>query len=278
MKPEELARLATRALIYEVSVNPKPGLVDPVSSGPHPDMSVFTFIDSSLSLQPYLTICAQAGDGWIGTLPELFASLRRAGITAEREMFAATNGVNTHKGAVFSLGILVAAVAFVQKHRDTSVQGVVQGMLAGLCEHDFDGISDLPESELTAGERLYVEHGLTGVRGEAEAGYPSVFDVGLPKLLTASGTLNERLLDTLLAILTYFIDTNLIHRAGTLDVLPKAQAQAQAILDVGGAHTAAGKALLAQMNDDFLAQNLSLGGSADILILTIFMALVEGDI
>lgn len=67
MKPEELARLATRALIYEVSVNPKPGLVDPVSSGPHPDMSVFTFIDSSLSLQPYLTICAQAGDGWIGS-------------------------------------------------------------------------------------------------------------------------------------------------------------------------------------------------------------------
>lgn len=99
-----------------------------------------------------------------------------------------------------------------------------------------------------------------------------------PKLLTASGTLNERLLDTLLAILTHFIDTNLIHRAGTLDVLPKAQAQAQAILDVGGAHTAAGKALLAQMNDDFLAQNLSLGGAADILILTIFMALVEGDI
>ncbi|KRL53423.1 triphosphoribosyl-dephospho-CoA synthase [Lacticaseibacillus manihotivorans] len=278
MKPEELARLATRALLYEVSVNPKPGLVDPVTSGPHPDMSVFTFIDSSLSLQPYLTICAQAGDGWVGTLPELFASLRRAGITAEREMFAATNGVNTHKGAVFSLGILAAAVAFAEKHADVSVQGVVQGMLAGLCEHDFAGVKDLPKSELTAGETLYVEHGLTGVRGEAESGYSSVFDVGLPAFKASSGTLNERLLDTLMAIVTKFTDTNLIHRAGTLAILPKAQAQAQAVLDAGGAQSEAGRVLLDQMNDDFSAQNLSLGGSADMLILTIFMALVEGDL
>lgn len=278
MKPEFLARLATRALLYEVSVNPKPGLVDPVSSGPHPDMSVFTFIDSSLSLQSYLTVCAQAGSGWVGTLPELFSALRRAGITAEHEMFEATSGVNTHKGAVFSLGILVAAVAFAQTHAGVSAQGVVKGMLEGLCEHDFAGIKDLPESELTAGERLYVEHGLTGVRGEAEAGYPSVFDVGLPAFKASSGTLNERLLDTLMAIVTKFTDTNLIHRAGTLAILPKAQAQAQAVLDAGGAHTLSGQALLAQMNADFLAQNLSLGGSADMLILTIFMALVEGDL
>lgn len=278
MKPETLARLATRALIYEVSVNPKPGLVDPVTSGPHPDMSVFTFIDSSLSLQPYLTICAQAGSGWVGTLPELFGALRRAGITAEHEMFEATKGVNTHKGAVFSLGILVVAVAFAQKHADVSVQGVVKGMLEGLCEHDFAGIKDLPLSELTAGERLYVEHGLTGVRGEAEAGYPSVFDVGLPAFKAASGTLNERLLDTLMAIVARFTDTNLIHRAGTLAILPKAQAQASAVLDAGGAHSEAGRRLLDQMNDDFLAQNLSLGGSADMLILTIFMALVEGEL
>lgn len=276
MKPESLARLATRALIYEVSVNPKPGLVDPVSSGPHPDMSVFTFIDSSLSLQPYLMICAQAGSGWVGTLPELFGALRRAGITAEREMFEATKGVNTHKGAVFSLGILVAAVAFAEHHPETSTQCVVQGMLEGLCEHDFAGIKDLPNSELTAGERLYVEHGLTGVRGEAEAGYPSVFDVGLPAFKAASGTFNERLLNTLMAIVTKFTDTNLIHRAGTLAILPKAQAQAQAVLDAGGAQSVAGRKLLEQMNEDFLAQNLSLGGSADMLILTIFMALVEG--
>lgn len=272
---EQLANLATRALLYEVSVNPKPGLVDPVSSGPHPDMTVFTFINSSLSLQPYLLFCAQTGLDWQDDLPALFQALRPAGMAAEQTMFAATDGVNTHKGAIFSLGILTAAMAYHQS-RDLTVRQVVQQMLVGLTAGDFAATAAKTAAELTAGERLYLEHGLTGVRGEAEAGYPSVFDHGLPMLRQATGTLNQRLLDSLLAILSHFTDTNLIHRAGTTAILPVAQQQAQAILATGGTHTQAGMRLLEQMNADFLKQNLSLGGSADMLILTIFMGLVEG--
>lgn len=276
--PAQLATLATRALLYEVSVNPKPGLVDPVSAGPHPDMTVFTFINSSLSLQPYLLSCAETGATWQADLPALFQALRPAGVQAEQAMFAATDGVNTHKGAIFSLGIVVAAVAYQSRHADAfaTVQLVIQGMLKNLTASDFAHTAEKPKSQLTAGEKLYLAYGLTGVRGEAEAGYPSVFAVGLPALQKAQGTLNERLLDTLLAIVAQFTDTNLIHRAGSPAIVPVAQKQAQAILATGGTHTTAGQKLLVAMNDDFLKQHLSLGGSADMLILTIFMALVEG--
>ncbi|WP_155287505.1 triphosphoribosyl-dephospho-CoA synthase CitG [Lacticaseibacillus zhaodongensis] len=276
--PAQLAKFATRALLYEVSVNPKPGLVDPVSSGPHPDMTVFTFIDSSLSLQPYLQFCAETGDNWAGTLPNLFQKLRPEGMEAEKAMFEATNGVNTHKGAIFSLGILVAATAYQQNATAafSSVQLVIKRMLAGLTEQDFARTAEKPKAALTAGEKLYLGYGLTGVRGEAEAGYPSVFAHGLPTLRQAEGSLNERLLDSLLAITAHFTDTNLIHRAGTVTAMAAAQTQAQAILDAGGVHTKRGKELLDRMNTDFLARNLSLGGSADMLILTIFMALVAG--
>ncbi|KRL88212.1 2-(5-triphosphoribosyl)-3-dephosphocoenzyme-a synthase [Lacticaseibacillus pantheris DSM 15945 = JCM 12539 = NBRC 106106] len=274
----QLANFATRALIYEVSVNPKPGLVDPVSSGPHPDMTVFTFIDSSLSLQPYLQLCAQLGDSWTAELPGLFKELRSAGVKAEQAMFSATGGINTHKGAIFSLGILTAATAYQQRHPELMVPQVVKTMLAGLSDSDFSDVAAKPATALTAGERLYLDHGITGVRGEAEAGFPSVFKVGLPTLQRAQGTLNERLLDSLLSILSQFTDTNLIHRAGTLSILPVAQRQALAILRIGGTHTTTGKMLLRKMNTDFMQQNLSLGGSADMLILTIFMAFVEESI
>lgn len=274
---EQLTAFATRALLDEVSVNPKPGLVDPVSSGPHPDMTVFTFINSSLSLQPYLRYCVQTGAAWTCELPLLFQELRQAGIRAEQAMYAATDGVNTHKGAIFSLGILAAVVAYQQNNAVVqSVPQVVQAMLHGLVAADFAHTAEKPAAQLTAGEKLFLVHHLTGVRGEAEAGYPSVFTYGLPTLKQAQGTLNERLLDSLLAILSHFTDTNLIHRAGTVSILTVAQRQAEAILATGGTHTAAGMQLLAQMNTDFLRQNLSLGGSADMLILTIFMAQVEG--
>jgi Triphosphoribosyl-dephospho-CoA synthetase len=93
---------ALRALLYEVSVNPKPGLVDPVSSGPHPDMDVFTFIDSSMSLRRYFSRCVEQGTTFQGDdLRALFLAIRPAGVEAEKAMFEATKGVNTHKGAIF---------------------------------------------------------------------------------------------------------------------------------------------------------------------------------
>ncbi|MGO3462939.1 MAG: triphosphoribosyl-dephospho-CoA synthase, partial [Lactiplantibacillus plantarum] len=90
---------ALRALLYEVTVNPKPGLVDPLSAGPHPDMNAFMFIDSALSLAPYFNACAAAGVAYTAVdLTGLFKQIRGIGVQAEQTMFAATKGVNTHKG------------------------------------------------------------------------------------------------------------------------------------------------------------------------------------
>ncbi|MFC6259437.1 triphosphoribosyl-dephospho-CoA synthase CitG [Levilactobacillus fujinensis] len=276
-KPTEtLATDALRALLYEVSVTPKPGLVDPASQGPHPDMTVFTFIDSALSLQPYFMQCVAAGTAFAGSdLTDLFSQIRPLGVDAERAMRTATNTVNTHKGAIFSLGILVTASAYAAQ-ADLELRATVKAMLYGLTAHDFDGLTDKSADQLTAGEKLYLRDGITGIRGEAEAGYPTVFDMALPALRRSTGTLNQRLLDTLLTIVANSTDTNLVKRAGSADIVPWAHQQAQDYLALGGSKTTAGWAKLVALNQVFERDNLSLGGSADLLILTVFLGLREG--
>ena len=105
------ARQAVRALLYEVTTTPKPGLVDRRNSGSHTDMDSFTFMSSAASLYPYFEACTRAGRKTAdGPAPETFAALRPLGCEAEGEMLAATHGVNTHKGAIFSIGIVCAAL------------------------------------------------------------------------------------------------------------------------------------------------------------------------
>ncbi len=274
-----LVRNAIRALLYEVTVTPKPGLVDPASQGPHPDMTAFTFINSALSLQPYFSQCEQVGCQFeTADLTQLFHQLRPLGVVAEREMFTATAGVNTHKGAVFSLGILVAASAYQVAHPTKDLRKIVQEMLMGLTTRDFDGLATKDPTMLTTGERMYLQYGIKGIRGEAEAGYPTVFRWALPALRQSTGTLNQRLLDTLLTIVANSIDTNLVKRAGNSEVVDWAHTEAQTYLALGGSQTAAGWQKLVELNQVFDQRHLSLGGSADLLILTIFLGLQEGTI
>ncbi|KRK48747.1 triphosphoribosyl-dephospho-CoA synthase [Secundilactobacillus kimchicus JCM 15530] len=277
-KQNKIVTNAVRALLYEVSVQPKPGLVDPVSSGPHPDMDVFTFLDSSVSLTAYFKACVQTAWSFNdeATLPTLFEQIRPLGIQAEATMFDATSGINTHKGAVFSLGIVVTATAYAESHDRQDVFKIVKEMLVGLVERDFSKVTEKAENEMTAGEREYVHFGITGIRGEAEHGYLTVTQVALPQLSTARGTLNERLLDTLMAIVGHSVDTNLVKRAGSIDIIPWANDQVSRYFLAGGSRTEAGMAYLKQLNQVFLEKNLSLGGSADLLIVTIFVALSQG--
>lgn len=277
----ELPALALKSLLYEVSVTPKPGLVDPANPGPHPDMTVFTFIDSAVSLQSYFDQCRQAGADFKGAdLTALFQQIRPAGIQAEKAMFAATHGVNTHKGAVFSLGVLVTASAYTLATAAAfdvdQMFKTVREMLVGLVNHDLGTIQ--PNQVTTAGERQYAKYGQGGIRAEAEAGYPAVAEIALPFLRQQVGPLNQRLLDTLMVIAAHTTDTNLIKRAGTPDILPWMRAQSQRYFELGGSQTMAGWEFLTQLNQEFLARNLSLGGSADLLILTIFVGLVEGSL
>lgn len=260
---------ALRALLYEVVTQPKPGLVDPVSSGPHPDMNIYTFIDSSLSLTNYFILAENIGNTFNGKdLTQMFIMLRKQGIKAEKEMFTATKGVNTHKGAIFALGIFVCAESYIQtKHTD--LFSTIKQMCAGLVEHDLK----LNNHAQTAGEKEFLYYGAGGAREQAEAGYPIVSDIALPFLKERKGTTQDRLLDTLMKIATVTIDSNLIKRAGDYHVIAKLHKQANHYLQLGGATTNAGRNYLAKLNNQFLAKNYSLGGCADLLIVTIFVAL-----
>ncbi|BDR59089.1 putative 2-(5''-triphosphoribosyl)-3'-dephosphocoenzyme-A synthase [Xylocopilactobacillus apicola] len=280
MKIELLPELAEQALIDEVMVYPKPGLVDPLNHGSHPDMDVFTFVASAVSLRAYFEeITELANNFTAANLPKLFQQVRLAGIKAEQTMFKATNGINTHKGAIFSLGILLTASAYTLSSTGCieldEIAQTVKVMLKGLTKNDFRNLDQKPLDELTAGELEYKKYGLTGSRGEAEAGFPVVFKKSLPFLLTKSNqSRNSQLIDTLMQIVLTTKDSNLIKRAGNLEIVDWAEAQASRYFELGGSQTEEGYLFLRNLDDVFTQQHLSLGGSADLLILTIFLDLL----
>lgn len=276
---QQIVDMALQSLLYEVSVTPKPGLVDPASVGAHKDMDVFTFIDSTIALQPYFRNVYEQATNFEGhDLTNLFNQIRPLGIEAEKQMFAATNNVNTHKGAIFSLGILVAATGYLNRKEmvyDTSVlMDIVTKMLANLLKDDFTHLSE--KEILTAGEKQFLNYGKGGIRSEAAAGYPTVTKIALPYLRRSTGTRNQRLLNTLMVIVKNSEDSNLIKRAGSVDVLTWVQDKVDFFFSLGGSKTGAGELYLEQLDSLFIERNLSLGGSADLLILTIYCALLEG--
>ena len=237
---ETVVNNALKGLLYEVSLNPKPGLVDPVSMGSHTDMNMFMFIDSSLSLKSYLDKAFKLGRNFEGSdLKLLFNALRAEGVLAEQTMFNATNNVNTHKGAIFSLGIWVTAIAYSTKDGSatmTEVRRVIQRMVEGLIEKDLAS----NRVAMTAGEQQFQTYQLTGIRGEAVNGFPGVAEIAVPFLQATFGTMTQRLLDTLMKIAATLEDSTLIKRAKTPDVLAEIKEWTSIYFKLGGSHTEQG--------------------------------------
>lgn len=274
----QLAAAAVAAMLSEVATWPKPGLVDPVEHGAHPDMDVFTFIQSAVSLRSYFYQAATLGINWPSAAgwPALFNQLRPLGVQAEQTMLKATAGVNTHKGTIFSLGILVAVVAALKGQSipvtARAIQTTVRTMLPGL-HQDFAQLPETPDAQLTAGERQYLAYGKGGIRAEAAAGFPTVFNHGLPTLLTAKfANQNDRQLAALLALARHTDDSTLVKRAGDPAILTWKDQQLDQLTALGGLTTVAGRDFLDQLQETFSRRHLSLGGAADLLILTIFLA------
>lgn len=260
------ARLAVQALLYEAATTPKPGLVDRRDSGSHRDMDFFTFQASAAGLWHYFYRCTAIGFDTRGqTAPQTLAALRFPGREAEGEMFRISGGVNTHKGAIFSLGILCGALGRLreqQRHDAACVLAECASMTRGELTREF---ADLTErGAATAGERLYLRHGITGVRGQAEAGFPAVGEIGLPKLeegLARGMSINDAGCAALLAMLAQTDDTNLIHRGG----YERAQALRREIGELLRREPFPDEKTLVQWNDVFVEENLSPGGTADLL-------------
>ena len=266
----EAARLACQALLYEVAITPTPGLVDRENSGSHRDMDFFTFQASAAALQPYFAQCVRIGRQG-GAPEETLRALRLPGKLAEAEMRRATVGVNTHKGAIFSMGILCGALGRLDRESWGNPDRILDecaAMAKGIVSEDYRDLT--PETAKTAGQKLYLRYGITGVRGQAEAGFPAVREAGLPTLeaaLAAGKNINEASCAALLALLVHTADTNMIHRGG-FDGMQQATLEVREILD---RENFPSRETLESLDKRFIEKNLSPGGSADLLALTLFL-------
>ena len=262
----DAARLAVQALLYEVAATPKPGLVDRENSGSHKDMDFFTFQASAAALYPYFAQCVKIGRTTEDPR-EAFRRLRLPGKLAEGKMLHATAGVNTHKGAIFSMGILCGALGRLERQQWSDPKAVLAecaAMTKGLVSLDYVNLT--PETAKTAGQRLYLQYGITGVRGQAEGGFPAVRNVGLPKLeaaLAAGKSINEAGCAALLAMLASTVDTNMIHRGG-YELAKETSRKLKALLEKEPFPSCE---TLEALDAEFIEKNLSPGGTADLLAL-----------
>lgn len=271
---EAVSSAALCALLREVAVTPKPGLVDRRNNGAHRDMDFYTFLDSAAAIAPYFGRMAAVGAERGADAKTLLASIRPIGIEAERAMNRATGGVNTHKGAIFSLGVLSAAAGLVLSQNGSRQAEDLLGAAAKIAAPAEKELERLLKAPATNGERLYRERGVTGIRGEAAAGFPEVRDQALPLMrrLRQEGTYgeNEILLQVLLTLMASVTDTNLLSRGGA-EGLAFAQREAGRILALGGALCEEGRAALGALDLVFIERNLSPGGCADLLAITVFL-------
>jgi triphosphoribosyl-dephospho-CoA synthase len=262
-----LATFATRALIEEAELTPKPALVDKRGPGAHADLSLTLMKRSARSLRPHFERMALVS---VDLVPNqiLREQLGAIGRSAERTMLSVTEGVNTHRGAIWALGLLVSAAAM-----ETSTPNLVAdraGQLARLTD------SQVPKQQLSNGARVIERYQVAGARAEAQAGFPHVTAVGLPRLYRSrqqGATETKARLDTLLAIMMSLEDTCLLHRGGRT-ALKAAQAAAAAILAAGGTATVPGWDLLQRLDRELVALRASPGGSADLLAATLFLDLI----
>lgn len=284
----EVARLAVRALHAELCLYPKPGLVSPVDSGSHDDMDAGTFMRSMFALRHYFKKICLAG--W-NDAP--FAQLKKLGIAAEAAMLKATCGINTHRGAIFSLGMLCASAGRAGAQGTPLTPAALRAVMLirwgeELAHHAATAVastageeaalnSDAPagrprrshacKAALSNGLRVAARYAVSGAREEGALGLPSVFEIGIPALLAArarGATVTEERVDTLYALMAHISDSNVYHRAGPQGAQIVLD-HAQRFLTQGGTARADWHADALHSHRIFIQHRLSPGGAADLL-------------
>ncbi len=258
---------ALQALHQELSAYPKPGLVSPVDCGSHRDMDASTFFRSLFSLRSYFREIALAG---MRNAP--FATLKQLGISAEERMLKATRGINTHRGAIFNLGLLAAAAGYLQEtHLSLQCKALGALVSARWGEAIRGHGQSLPM--LSHGRQIAASCGVGGALHEAYSGFPHVFEVGLPalqKCLSRGGNANSAAVQCLFSLMEVLPDTNLLFRGGDKG-LDFAQKSAREFLADGGVHRRGWRIHASGIHRRFIQLNLSPGGSADLLAATLFV-------
>lgn len=271
------AQLARLALLKELCLTPKPGLVDMNNSGSHRDMDFNTFVASINGISPWLDEFY-----WVGLRHHMCDAavflplLREVGIECEKSMYKETNQVNTHKGGIFAFALLLSAIGRLEAN-------LLSVNVTTICHEVAQICGDIVDKELvnqshlqakTIGEKLFLEYGLTGARGEAKSGYATVRNIALPvyqRLYQQGFAEDHVLLHTLLHLLAYNNDTNLVARGG-IEGLQFAQIQAKGLIEHDDVAQLNYQQKLIALDQQFIKRNLSPGGSADLLAITWFLA------
>lgn len=250
--PYLLAHLATDALQQELATTPKPGLIDRHDNGAHSDMNHALMQRSIVALRPYFVKLAVLG--FQKELPTV-ENLKKIGLEAENAMLEATKGVNTHKGALFALGLALVATAYLEKNEKFSLKSLQETIIRLA--------ADFPDTLGTHGSKVVSEHCVKGALAMAREGYEQLFTDWLPLLQSLE---NDAFAyhKTLLRIMATLDDTNVYHRKGEA-AAQQMKADATALLRDFS------KKSLDELNQRYNAQGISPGGSADMLALTIFV-------
>lgn len=281
----KISSFAVQAMIYEVSCFPSPGLVSCISTGAHKDMDFYTFVDSTSSLIKYLTLCVQTGlEGHSASA--IFLRLKELGMNAEEEMFEKTKGVNTHKGMVFLMGICCGAAGLAIKNKQEfyEIEQIIRDMTQGIVARELYPLLKNKKyvidgrklgRRLSYGEKLFLEYNMEGIRGEVEQGLPLIFHFAL-NFYKENKDLdkNDRSVHMLIGLLQYCEDTNIVHRH-SVAVLKEVNKRATQIMNVGGIRTKEGRKAIERLDQEFIDKNISPGGTADLLAITVFLSLVE---
>ena len=267
---DHLADLAVEALIDEADLSPKPALVDRRGSGAHSDLHLGLMHASALSLWPAFKEMAEAAMtfGVIGQ--PLREALGRIGREGEAAMLHTTEGVNTHRGAIWALGLLVTAAALDPQDCSAASLSLRAAKLALIDDRHVI-------AQASHGQQVARRYGAMGAKEQAQLGFPAVMQFGLPQLqrsrATGHGEQNARL-DALLAIMTTLSDTCVLYRAGTAG-LNAMQHGAQRVLDAGGSASLSGRRCLHELDQQLLQLNASPGGAADLLAACLFIDSLE---
>lgn len=262
---EWLARTATQCLIDEARLSPKPGLVDSRGNGAHHDLTLALMERSAHSLTP--TFQALALQSWLRPADiALRQTVGRLGRVGEQAMMAATGGVNTHRGAIWALGLLVSAVAMLGGEANAPVIAATAATLAKLPD-------DAAPKVFSKGLRATHRYRVPGAREEAQQGFPHILQHALPQLRVSrrnGGSESHARIDALMAIMTSLTDTCVLSRAG-MEGLETMQRGALAVLSAGGSATPEGQLALGILDRQMLTLNASPGGAADLLAATLFL-------
>ncbi len=256
------------SLKEEVVAHPKFGLVTKKHNGKHKDMDYNTFLLSIDAIKPFLYKYAFEG---FSIDDSTYKKLKNIGIEAEKAMFEATNGINTHKGIIFLLGFILPTIVFsIYNNQDfDKIQENVKFLSKDILK-DFEKL-DVKE-KLTFGESIYINHGITGIRGEVHNGFKTAFDICNTYFQNylEDSEINKSVINILLLCMLNLDDTVVLHNKD-LKTLEYVKNTAREIIKVGSYNTNIGMKLIDEYTKVFIERNISPGGSADMVTVILLL-------